>query len=153
MCGNTNTSANFLLFHFLIFSKIPTNYTFQQKTLDMKVLDIEDYRVGDILGDKGLILVVPRQEHSSKKDLEEDASPLMHTIKLDSVCISEFATKPENSTNDGFLRKVEENTLNQFSEEMCQDRHFSEGMTNHNSHMTCETEYIFVEQISSALKQ
>lgn len=116
----------------------------------MKVLDIEDYRLMDVLGDKGLILVVPRQEHSPKKDLQEDASLLMHTIKLDSVCISEFATKQENSANDGFLRKVEENALNQFSEGLCQEWDFSEGMTNHNSHMTCETEYIFAEQISSA---
>lgn len=141
----------FELFYFLIFSKIPQNYTFQQKTLDMKVLDIEDYRVVDVLGDKGLILVVPRQERSSKKDLQEDASPLMHTIKLDSVCVSEFATRRENSANDGFLHKVEENTLNQFSKGLCHEWDFSEEMTNHSSHMTCETEYIFVEQISSAL--
>ncbi|XP_056888724.1 uncharacterized protein LOC130525702 isoform X2 [Takifugu flavidus] len=127
-----------------------------QKTLDMKVLDIEDYRVVDVLGDKGLILVVPRQERSSKKDLREDASPLMHTIKLD-VCVSEFATKRENSANDDFLRRggeeEEENAPNQFLEGLCQEWDFSEGMTNHNSHMTCETEYIFVEQISPPLKQ
>lgn len=31
-------------------------------------------KVLDILGNKDLILVVPRQEHSSKKDLQEDLS-------------------------------------------------------------------------------
>lgn len=120
--------------------------------MDMKVLDIEDFRVVDVLGDKGLILVCPRRERSSKEDLHEDASPLMHTVKLDSVGVAEHFTGRQNSDNDSFLFKLE-NPPFQFLEGLCQDQHLSEGMANLNSHMTCETEYIFVEQISLALKQ
>lgn len=127
--------------------KNPINYCLQQKTLDRMVLDIEDFRVMDVLGDKGLILIGPRPEHSTIEDLHEDAS--LHTIKLDSLCVLEPVTELEDSVNDSFLHKLEENFVNQSSGESCQ----AGGMTNQNTHMTCDMEYIFVEQISSALKQ
>lgn len=120
--------------------------------MDRRVLDIEDFRVVDVLGDKDLVVVGPRLKCSSKEDLREDASPLMHTIKLDSVCVSGLLLQ-EDSATGGFLHKLEENSLNQFLEESCQDPHFADLMSNQSTHMTCDTEYIFVEQISSALKQ
>lgn len=128
---------------------IYTVYVLQQ--MDRKVLDIEDFRVVDVLGDKGLILVCPRQERSSKEDLHEDASLPMHAVELDSVGVSEHFTGRLNSDDDNFLLKLE-NPPFQFLEVLCQDQHLSEGMANQNSHMICETEYIFVEQISLALK-
>lgn len=117
----------------------------------MKVLDVEDFRVVDVLGDKGLILVCPRQERTSKEDLHEDASPLMHTVKLESVGVSEHFTGRQNGDNDSFLLKLQ-NPPFQFLEGLHQDQHLSEEMANQNSHMAYETEYIFVEQISLALK-
>lgn len=112
------------------------------------VLDIEDFRVMDVLGDKGLILVGPRPERSTKEDLHEDGSVLIHTIKLDSLSILESVIEPEDSANDSFLHNLEENFVNHSSGESCQ----AGAMTNQNTHVTCEMEYIFVEQISSALK-
>lgn len=113
-------------------------------------MDIEDFRVLDILGETGLLLVGPRPERFFKEDLHEDASPQRQAIELDSVCLSELVTERESSANDSFLRKQEENSLFQLSE-LCQDRHLSE--PTQNTRMTCETDYIFVEQILSPLKQ
>lgn len=113
-------------------------------------MDIEDFRVVDVLGATGLILVGPRPERFFKEDLHEDTSPQRQAIELDSVCLSELVTERENSANDGFLHKQEENSLLQPSE-LCPDRHLSE--QTQKTHMTCETDYIFVEQIVSPLKQ
>lgn len=113
-------------------------------------MDIEDFRVMDVLGDTGLVLVGLKPERVFREDLHEDTSQQRQAIKLDSVCLSELITERENSANDSFLHKQEENSLLQLSE-LCQDRRLSE--ETQNTHITCETDYIFVEQLLSSLKQ
>lgn len=113
-------------------------------------MDIEDFRVMDVLGDTSLVLVGLKPERVFREDLHEDTSQQRQAIKLDSVCLSELITERENSVNDSFLHKQEENSLLQLSE-LCQDRRLSE--ETHNTHITCETDYIFVEQLLSSLKQ
>lgn len=104
----------------------------------------------DVVEETGLILVAPRPERFFTEDLHEDASPQRQAVKLDSVCLSELITEPENSANDSFLHKQEEKSLFQLLE-LAQNQHLSK--QSQNAHMSCETDYIFVEQILSPLKQ
>lgn len=122
----------------------------QQTSLDKKVLDIEDFRVLDVLGDTGLILVAARPERFLEEDLHEDTSLQREAIELDSVCLSELVPEPEESASDRFLHKQTENFPLRLSE-LCQDRHLSE--QSQNTHMSCETDYIFVEQMLLPLKR
>ncbi|XP_070820044.1 interleukin-6 receptor subunit beta [Chaetodon trifascialis] len=50
--------------------------TSHQKTTERKVLDIKDFQVIDVLGEKSLITVGPTSQHSSAEDLHEDTSRL-----------------------------------------------------------------------------
>nr|AAR25690.1 class I helical cytokine receptor number 27 [Tetraodon nigroviridis] len=111
-----------------------------QETLDKKFLDIEDFRVLDVLGDKGPILVAPRPARLFKAEPQEDTA----AVTLDSVRLSELVTEPENSANDSFLHKLEETSLLHLSESSEQTQ---------NTHTTRETDYIFVEQICLPLTQ
>lgn len=104
----------------------------------------------DVVGDSGLILVAPRPERSSTEDLREDASPQRQAVKLDSVCLSELDSERDNSAKDSFLPKQEEKSLFQLLE-LGHNQHLSK--QTQNAHVTCETDYIFVEQLSSPLKQ
>lgn len=104
-------------------------------------MDIEDFRVTDVLGDPGLLLVGPRPERLSEEDLREDASPQRRAVEADSVCLPELRS---------VLHEQEEKALLQLSE-LGQERRLSE--QTQNTHVICETDYIFVEQISSPLKR
>lgn len=104
----------------------------------------------DVVGDSGLILVAPRPERSSTEDLHEDAPPQRQAVQLDSVCLSELVSERDNSAKDSLLPKQEEKSLFQLLE-LGHNQHLSQ--QTHNAHVTCETDYIFVEQLSSPLKQ
>ncbi|XP_019131673.2 interleukin-6 receptor subunit beta isoform X2 [Larimichthys crocea] len=47
-----------------------------QKTAERNILDIEDFQVTDVLGEKSLIMVCPNSQHSSEENLHEDTSLL-----------------------------------------------------------------------------
>lgn len=104
----------------------------------------------DVVGDSGLLLVAPRPERSSTEDLREDASPQRQAVKLDSVCLSDLVSERDNSVKDSFPLKQEEKSLFQLWE-LGQNQHLSQ--QTQNAHVTCETDYIFVEQLLSPLKQ
>lgn len=73
------------------------HYSLQQKTTGKNVLDIEDFRETDILGEKSLIVVSPKSHRSSEEDLHEDTSVLslshltlkLATLKLDTEYVSD----------------------------------------------------------------
>ncbi|TMS03724.1 hypothetical protein E3U43_000613 [Larimichthys crocea] len=49
-----------------------------QKTAERNILDIEDFQVTDVLGEKSLIMVCPNSRHSSEENLHEDTSLLLN---------------------------------------------------------------------------
>lgn len=105
-----------------------------------KFLDIEDFRVLDVVGDTGPLLVGPRPERLSKADPREDAP----AVRPDSVRLSDLVAEPGNGAGG----KLEETSPLRGSER--QDRRPSE-RTRGAPRTQTQTEYVFVEQM--CLKQ
>lgn len=135
-------------------------------------MDIEEFRVTDVLGQKSLITVCPISKHSSEGDRHEEASLLalshlavkLSGLRVDTeyICDVSVITEhqhpdyavnwhhPDRQTlpdNHRFLQTEAKGSQGGFPEtshhkETAVKFNFCEFMANTNSNMTCETEYI-----------
>ncbi|XP_076586604.1 interleukin-6 receptor subunit beta [Chaetodon auriga] len=67
--------------------------TSHQKMTERKVLDIKDFQVTDVLGEKNLITVGPTSQHSSTEDLHEDTSPLSVSVLIMKLSALQMVTE------------------------------------------------------------